>query len=173
MNTKDLIAKIEKRYWCVTGPPNPKIGIGTEQLEYIEIGAMVRGRLTERESMLCEYVEQVILGSAPAATKDSYHHYVGNAVPVPTELLIWRIVPETDEQECTLESIKYVLGYRAHEHPSAEELFAGGKYPSTAIRYSPDDLGWWSKIYARLAIPGRDLTPFQLRSHGITVLKGL
>lgn len=148
MNVTELIAAVEDRYWCMAGPPRSYFDIPacTEpahalRLTYVELKAQVDGRLAESESFLCDWMNKAI--GAPA---DAGEWNRG-------QCLFWRLSSkiEVGEQDTTLKSIQFSLGYREHERPTPAELWAHGQY-------RPGDLGWRSMIYARLVIPGRDLT---------------
>jgi hypothetical protein len=150
MNVTELIAAVEERYWCMIGPPRAYFEIRTCNepahvlpLKYVELKAQVRGRLEENESFLCDWLSGAI-GSPEEAGE-------WNRGPC----LFWRLASkiEVDEQETTLDSIKFALGYKDDQHPTPKELWLKAKG-----EYEPSDLGWRSFIYTRLVICGRDLS---------------
>lgn len=148
MNVAALIAAVENRYWCMAGPPRAYFDIQAcseplhaLRLVYVELAAQVRGRLADNEAFLCDWMDRAFGYPAEAGEWNR------------GACLFWRLSSkiEVAEQETTVEIIKRFLGYRESDDPTPEELLSHG-------RYSPDDLGWRSKIYARLVIPGRDLS---------------
>jgi hypothetical protein len=114
-------------------------------LTYVELKEKVRGRLSENEDFLCDWVDKAIGFPTDAGEWNR------------GACLFWRLSSkiEVDEQETTLDTVKLFVGYREHENPTPEEIFERSR--KIGDNHTPDDLGWWSKIYTRLVIPGRNL----------------
>jgi hypothetical protein len=156
MNVTELIAAVEARYWCMIGPARAYFEIWHDNsreygasFEYVEIGAKVKGRLVDSEDFLCDWLSKILLQWPSEDEGGSWHDQRG-------ECLFWRLSSkiEVDEQEFTPQQAKLIAGYLEHENPSTKELLRKGGY-------TIDEFGWWSKIYTRLVIPGRDLSKWK------------